>query len=399
MVKKGIILLGVALMFGQLFCVTEAARPSNFHERKAGTAQNPYQISDITNLRWLSENQKVWGKPERVIRFLNIELWRFSAKSYYFVQTADIDASETEFWNEGNGFSPIGFRKMDTSKGSDNIIASYFYGSYDGNNNAIRNLFINKNIDSAFDRESVGLFGAVSGATLKNIHLQNVSLQIVTETDQLQRADVGSIVGVMIEESTIKHCVVDGIVSVENGTSVGGIVGWSFDSKVLKCASMVRINAQNSLFVGGIVGWIVKSDINDSYFIGAISGNSFVENWTGGIVGRGLPLNSIHSPSESVPWLSRITNVYSVVQTDSEKVYGLFGQLDYSYISNSFWDAEVSGIHTAFNDKDNSRSINISGFSTSTLKQELTFTNAGWDFENVWALDSNKNNGFPHLKN
>lgn len=44
---------------------------------------NPFQISTLEDLRELSENSTHWN-------------------GYHFIQTADIDAGETNTWNEGD---------------------------------------------------------------------------------------------------------------------------------------------------------------------------------------------------------------------------------------------------------------------------------------------------------
>ena len=54
----------------------------------SGTSGDPYQVSILDNLLWISTTSVSW--------------------SSYFEQTAIIDASTTSGWNSGAGFSPIG---------------------------------------------------------------------------------------------------------------------------------------------------------------------------------------------------------------------------------------------------------------------------------------------------
>ena len=79
-----------------------------------GTENDPYQISTLDNLLWLSTTEDVWDDEA------------------YFEQTADIDASDTENWNDGEGYSPIG--NLDFP----------FYGNYNGNEYTITDLYINR---------------------------------------------------------------------------------------------------------------------------------------------------------------------------------------------------------------------------------------------------------------
>ena len=69
-----------------------------------GTENNPYQIGSLDDLHWLSKNESEWRK--------------------YFKQTAHIDASKTDQWNDSTtdnslyeGFSP---KNSTTFKGTYN---------------------------------------------------------------------------------------------------------------------------------------------------------------------------------------------------------------------------------------------------------------------------------------
>ena len=107
-----------------------------------GTTENPYQITTLANLKWLSMTPSVW--------------------SSHFIQTADINASDTRNWNDGKGFKPIGF-DYDNS----------FTGVYDGLHHLITDLYINR------PGQYVGLFGYVAGGegqVVRKVNLQNIHL-------------------------------------------------------------------------------------------------------------------------------------------------------------------------------------------------------------------------------
>ncbi|HPQ35527.1 MAG TPA: hypothetical protein PK563_13620, partial [Tenuifilaceae bacterium] len=103
-----------------------------------GTEANPYLIECLGQLLWLSENKSVWDK--------------------HFKQVADIDASITSTWNNGEGWIPIGEK-----------IGVSFSGSYDGGNFKITGLFINRP-----NSDYQGLFSSASN--LSNIHLVDVNI-------------------------------------------------------------------------------------------------------------------------------------------------------------------------------------------------------------------------------
>jgi len=88
----------------------------------SGTLEDPYNISHIEGLNWISENPTSWNS--------------------HFIQTADIDASATSNWNNGEGFIPIG---------NETVI---FTGHYNGQGNIIDGLTINSPT-----LNELGLFG------------------------------------------------------------------------------------------------------------------------------------------------------------------------------------------------------------------------------------------------
>ncbi|MCD4681807.1 MAG: hypothetical protein K8R86_00880, partial [Bacteroidales bacterium] len=103
-----------------------------------------------------------------------------------FIQTADIDATDTQNWNGGEGFIPIG-----------NSITN-FSGSYNGQAHSINGLFINR--PSANDQ---GIFGYLTG-TVENVNLTNVN---ITGFD-----GVGALVGFSYV-TTVSNCSSSGYVS------------------------------------------------------------------------------------------------------------------------------------------------------------------------------------------
>jgi hypothetical protein len=78
----------------------------------SGTPQDPYLIGSLADLRYLTENKTLWNSV--------------------FVQTADIDASESRNWNDGAGMKSIG----------DGTII--FTGSYDGQGQYIKGIYMNR---------------------------------------------------------------------------------------------------------------------------------------------------------------------------------------------------------------------------------------------------------------
>ncbi|MBN2830559.1 MAG: T9SS type A sorting domain-containing protein [Candidatus Cloacimonetes bacterium] len=183
----------------------------------SGTETDPYQIATLDNLLWVSTNESSWHSD--------------------FIQMADIDASDTENWNGGEGFSPIG---------ND---ANRFYGNYDGQGYSITSLYINR---PTMDNQ--GLFGITQGATISNITVSDVS---VTGYD-----NVGSIVGYNRSELISIHSSGE----VNGHDFVGGLVGRTFSIYTAISNSSAACVVSGNKKIGGICGHVWGTDIINTFY-------------------------------------------------------------------------------------------------------------------------------------
>ena len=199
-----------------------------------GTPDIPYQI------RTLEQLQKISGFLDK-----------------HFIQVADIDASETEGWNQGSGFVPIGL--FDFQK---------FSGSYNGNGYRIDGLFID--LDGyVYGDPAVGLFGYLSGAHIRNVTLTNARI-----TGSLL---VGGLAGYALNNTLIEHVAVNGVVT--GIRYVGGVAGALTGSTVSFATADVRVTGNAD--IGGTIGSANESRINGAGAEGTVSGESTV----GGLIG------------------------------------------------------------------------------------------------------------------
>jgi hypothetical protein len=83
---KTIVLIITFLIIGSL-CADGVPPPGT------GLPNDPYQVATLDNLLWLSTVETVW------------------VSNRYIEQTADIEASDTQNWNNGEGFIPIGWHE------------------------------------------------------------------------------------------------------------------------------------------------------------------------------------------------------------------------------------------------------------------------------------------------
>jgi len=357
-----------------------------------GSPDNPYQIANLANLRWLSENADEW------------------VTGIYFIQTADIDASETQYWNDGVGFSPIG--NSDTK----------FEGNYNGSGHTISGLFINRP-----DESYIGLFGYTSGSEIKNLGISDVNITCNESSGSLvgynssssiikcySKGNIsgkGSFVGGLVgsnSNSTISGSYSTGNVTSESFT-IGGLIGYNSNfSNIEYCFSSCNVTGRST--IGGLIGSNNSSTVNNSYSFGNATGKRTV----GGFIGWNI-------------WYSLISNCYSrgIITRDSGSTSldcgGFIGDLSGGEVlkcyatgsvhyegeespdskgfagyastgvtmASNFWDTEASG--------QASTAGNATGIITSEMKTQTTFTDSGWDFIETWSINDTINDGYPYL--
>lgn len=221
-----------------------------------------------------------------------------------YVQTSNIDATNTMYWNGGNGFIPIGAIEYP------NTIYSTFCGKYDGNGYSIYNLQISLNNNYYY---GIGIFGLIGGAEVENLNLVNISINVDSSYGD---ASVGTLIGRHLgdEECIINNINVQGII---RGPNIGGI-GGSFERvKINNCSSEVDISCIN--YAGGIIGNInFESTVENCTSTGMIEGQGFN---IGGIVGNCFYTEIINCTSS----VNIIANEY---------IGGIVGNANYSSINN-----------------------------------------------------------------
>lgn len=276
-----------------------------------GTSGNPYQISTLNNLYWLSQNSSEW------------------ASGKYFAQTADINAVSTNVW-VGN-FPPIG-----TS-------GTPFSAYYDGQNYTINNIII-----AGVSTDYRGLFGYMSGGTVRQL---NIFTMAVAGNDY-----IGAVAGYAVS-SVIERVSVTGVVTGRDYT--GGIVGYieGAGMSVNRVTTNVVVTGRD--YTGGIAG-IIDGDLNNLALecgstLGSVTyvagGTGYIGGIAGAITGSGSirgssVVGSVTGVGKSyvggvVGFLENgsITESYAagaIVATTSNNYGGLAGYVNNSTISNCF---------------------------------------------------------------
>jgi len=312
------------------------------------------------------------GDPYIISNCDDLNATRNNLTAYYELGgNIDCDVSP---YNVGSGFKPIG------------DFNNRFNGFFDGKNYTINNLYINRPGTSY-----IGLFGGTgSGGKIKNIGVVNCNVTGY----QL----VGGLVG--IHYGTINNIYVIGNVT-STGLSVGGVVGSNWGGTINNSYFNGNVKGVDNS-IGGLVGRNTEyGTTTNSYSTGSVStsGSTYV---VGGLVGYNeiaLITNSYSTADVSGYGLvgglvgqhqsGTINNSYSTGSvTGNEMIGGLVGR-SYGTVTGSFWDNETSG---------RSSSAGGTGKTTAQMKTKSTFTDAGWDFSDIWNINGNCNDGYAYLR-
>lgn len=347
-----------------------------------GTADNPYLIATAEDLN-------------------DVRLYL----SRYFKQINDINLEVYD------NFEPIG-----------NFNAP-FTGHYDGNNFKITSLNIKRP-----NQDYIGLFGFTNYA-----HINNCSVY----GDVEGRNYVGGCIGYINQggNNYITNCIFNG--SVQGSECIGGFVGDNNSGHLYQCKAKGQVHG--NLIVGGFIGLHTgvlsmidsclsecdiignreiggfvgrtsgtsRSDINGCYYIGAIT---CLVDMAGGFIGRmgysriqncfcKANINDGSINGGFVGYIdadfptnhATITNCYSasVINSSGLELKGFVGGIisggRYN-ITRCCYDYEISMLSDSF----------ATLKTTSEMKQQSTFED--WDFDTVWGIDPNINDGYPYLR-
>ncbi|MCB9370820.1 hypothetical protein H6501_04440 [Candidatus Woesearchaeota archaeon] len=272
-----------------------------------------------------------------------------------FTLTQNIDCSQTQSWNSGAGFEPIGFGGP-----------PYFTGTFAADSYVISDLYINRPSSNY-----IGLFSIIDAVNLSNLILENTqffgfefigSFAGYASTSFFENSHssgslngsrwVGGLVGnswqssfndtffsgtingsrdsgglvARSQYSSINRSYSAGIVtgSIMN---IGGLVGYLKYSSVDNSYSSSNLPSTSGRDVGGLVGYVYYSSIDNSYSTGTVTGSSYI----GGLVGS--------------TWGSQLRNVSAsgAVSGSSDNVGGLVASHGYSSIDNSYSTGTVTG--------------------------------------------------------
>lgn len=301
----------------------------------------------------------------------------------FFKLGADIDASETADWNDGEGFLPIGRNITDQE--------IPFTGTFDGAGHTIEGLVIHRP-----DEDSIGLFGhagTVEGGPDQTGKIHD----LVLANPKIHGKDyVGALVGDASENYIREVAIIGG--SVEGKNTVGGLIGGTTAQIIIHTSSTASVTGESR--VGGLIGDWDGDELTESFSNGVVSGNDKV----GGLVGEAeaeidnsysiSTVNGVGDGAKDVGGFigymdKNITNSFSAGEIRSEGapagVHGFASQNSGDAVK-VYWDSEVAGVP-----------VTGVGSPRTTEQMQKQATYVDWDFDTIWEIEEGQD--YPNLRN
>jgi hypothetical protein len=319
----------------------------------SGTVADPYQIWTREQMNTIGINSADWGKCFKLM--------------------ADIDMSVYT----GTEYHIIGYDTLS------------FTGVFDGNGHVIRNLTYINTGSGLY----VGLFGYTYNATIKNLGLENININVRHNQGKVRWVfTVGGLIGQQ-DNGTIVNCFCTGNISICSydymdfaASTVGGLVGELSSGTITNCYTVCSIvstavymysdplESHFSSCAGGLFGGNSSGIVKNCYSKGSVSVSASSSTKSYSNVG-GLGAGNYHGT---------LANCYSTASISSSVAYSSTGGLVPSNndgtITSCFWDIYSSHMNT---------SAGGTGKTTTQMKTLSTFTSAGWDFANETANGTN----------
>ena len=283
-----------------------------------GTEQSPYIVSTLEQFKAFRDSVNAGNN--------------YAGKHVKLAASVDLS---------GEAWVPIGEQARPSGAAS---YTYYFAGTFDGGATAgvvIKGLNNNGYSAQYAGEQTYGLFGVVKGATIKNVALENVSIN----------ASAGDSVGALVGQSG-GAINIDSIEirsgSIYGADGTGGVIGRAYDGatgSVKNCVNKATVTGGTK--AAGIVGWTsAPSDgggvvIENCFNYGAIGGKDTA--YASGIVGGGAgPIvknNKNHGPVES----STVSGGIVASGYAGLKVEGCFNDANISSIGESGFAGGVLG--------------------------------------------------------
>jgi|GEM_PF-2880829 len=309
-----------------------------------GTTESPYLIESVEDL--MKFKQMVYDDSYHLAnKFvkLNVDIDFKNDCSY-------ANSSNTTYGDvNGDGTTEGLMKELTTGKGFEPI--SEYYGSFDGGNHYISNLYINRNNDQTALFSRISVYDYYSNSIIfKNINIINADITSGSSSAVL----VGYAYDNQDGDSykiTMNNIQIIGEISASGG-SVGLILGQNYSYNNSKFTNFITMGSVegNGSYIGGAIGYSSNSgDYENILNYASVEGKAGYNNYVGGIIGRTQDpsiLKNLYNygnvvttagssggvvgyiPSSSLEVYSTMTNIYNYGNVTGKNSYvgGIVGQ-------------------------------------------------------------------------
>ena len=369
-------LSAVLALFFLLLSLSALAENKAIRPSGSGSKEEPFLISKLEHLVWMGEN-----------------ITNVSAKCFRL--TADIDASETKWWNNGRGFLPIGY----THENKKAYASCPFRGCFDGGGHVISNLFISRK------EQGAALFARI-GTPVQNFDFStNVLENLVQRSKEFATVkdlalvncnffgkDLAAGLSCDVDFAMISRVYISGKLKSEKTTA--GFALTCNNSCLEECETDIEFKNRECDAFGCF------SSSQNTVLKNYLSLGSFqysMDNITDSRINTGYSVRQIRKAGKDGSAILSISLVgkgnfylYNCLVLNSISTDRIKDQViafpDSATIHNSFYSAE--------NIKQTLSDNNKVGISNDKLKKKETYK--GWDFDSVWEMENEYS--FPKLR-
>ena len=292
--------------------------------------------------------------------------------------TSYSSTSNKVIWTSGAGWNPIDFNADST---------------FEGNDYAIYNLFINNE-----DKIRAGLFGSANGSVIRRVGLIDVNITNISEEDTRLIGGLAGFANATIENSYVTGIIqLEGDILVSSETTVGGLVG-SNSASISNSFTNITIDKtddSNVSFIGRLGGLVASNtgSISNSY---AVVYRTIRSNAGGGELVSVNDANIHNSYAHASADIASVQNSLHLVGTNGDSSIsnsyivangGAFAFMgDPNAISNSYWNSETGSSSDNGKGGEPKSTMQLqmptAPASTST-KAYYTWSENDWDFGNT----------------
>ena len=241
---------------------------------------------------------------------------------------------------------------------------------------------------------------------------------------------IGNVTGALYVGGLIGHgaaavsdCYAEGNVYA-SGNYSGGLIGQN-TATVRSSHAKGDIVSEGS-YVGGLIG-MTSGAVSDSSALGSVSGNTSISDYAGGLIGRCESTLTRCYSGGTAGGRTYIGGLFGWTNSDVTYCYSTGGAMGKSYVGGLggyvnagnvtfsyatgrvYCDSNAGGLigfaataariaNSYYNSETSQMNDTGKGIPKSTIQMKNELTYIDWDYDNIWAIRTSINDGYPYLR-